>query len=197
VKNKSSVSKATDSIVAIIQTIILAFIPIVFDSNMTYKVIAYFVVGITIIVYILFFRHRIITAIILRRSIDTDKIKEINAVTVFYNIIIPEIRNLSCNNKQPDDFELLFRFRVWKNAIWFISDHFWENGELKNVNTSEYVTHSINAVYKNEVVSASKKLLEIYSTNDFSMIIQSYNCETFEKTINERVEIIKIIANNQ
>ncbi|MBO4385227.1 MAG: hypothetical protein J5854_07400 [Clostridia bacterium] len=196
-KNKSSVSKATDSLVAIIQTIILAYIPIVFDSNMTYKVIAYFVVGITIIVYILFFRHRIITAIILRRSIDTDKIKEINAVTVFYNIIIPEIRNLSCNNLQPDDFELLFRFRVWKNAIWFISDHFWENGELKNVNTLESVTHSINAVYKNEVVSASKKLLEIYSTNDFSMIIQSYNCETFEKTINERVEIIKIIANNQ
>ena len=193
-KNRLYISKVTDSIIAIIQTIILVFVPIVFDGNLAYKVIAYIAVAICFIVYNIFLRNRIINGIVSRQAIDIDDIKKTNSVTVFYNCIIPEIRSVLCNNDSLDDFDLLCRFRVWKKAIYFISDHFWGNGKFNNVITSEQVSYSANSVYKNEVVTVAKKLLEVMTDNDISKAVEFYNCSTMKSDINKRLEIIKAMA---
>ncbi len=194
-KNKSNISKATDSIIAVVQTIVLVFVPIVFEGNLTYKIIAYIVVAIIFIVYNVFLRNRIINRIVSHQAIDTDKIKKSNVVTVFYNNVIPEIRSVLCNNIPSNDFELLCRFRVWKKSIYFVSDHFWKNDRFDNVITSQQVSHSVNSVYKNEVVAVAKKLLEVMPENDITKAVESYNCSTMKSDILKRVEIIKSIAN--
>lgn len=196
-KNKSNISKVTDSIIAIIQTIVLVFVPIVFEDNLTYKIIAYIVVAIIFIVYNVFLRNRIINGIVSHQAIDTDKIKKSNVVTVFYNSIIPEIRSVLCNNIPSSDFELLCRFRVWKKSIYFVSDHFWKNDRFDNVITSQQVSHSVNSVYKNEVVAVAKKLLKVMPENDITKAVESYNCYTMERDIFKRVEIIKKIVNSE
>lgn len=193
-KNRSYVSKTVDSIVAVLQVLILAFIPIVFESNLINKIIAYIVVGICLIAYNVFLRNKIIDAIVSRQTIDINHLKRTNAVAVFYGTIIPEIRSIECQDNHPDDFELLSRFLIWKNAIYFVSDHFWNDGHLDNVIESKSTSHSIHSIYKNEVVIISKKLLGLQLTNDFSMIIQSYDCSTFKNSIAERIEIIKKIS---
>ena len=83
---------------------------------------------------------------------------------------------------------------MWKKAIYFISDHFWKNGQYNNVILSEQVSYSVNSVYKYEVVTVEKKLIEIMTDDDISKFANHYNCKTMKSEINKRLEIIRIMA---
>ena len=193
-KKKTDITKIADSIVAIMQTIIMALISFLINGKLSNRIIAYLIVATCFIVYYLCLRNPIIELIQSYQQIDIDHIKQRDIATVFKQSIVPEIRSISEQTDCPDDFELLYRFMIWKKSVYFVADHFWEDNQLCNVKINDSIYYSVNTVYQNEIITVSRKLLELRETNNFVRIISAYYCLTLQKEIDEKVSILKKIT---
>ena len=193
-KKKIDIPKVVDSIVAIMQTMIMALISFLGNDNPSYRIIAYFIVTTCFIVYYLFLRNPLIEFILSYQKIDVDYIKQMDIASVFKQSIVPEIRSISDQTVARDDFELLYRFMIWKKSVYFVADHFWEDNQLCNVMMKDSISYAINTVYQNEIIAVSRKLLELRETNDFVRIISAYSCVTLQKEIDEKISILKKIT---
>ena len=141
-RNREHISKWVDSIMAVLQTLILSLIPIFIKDNPVQKTVSYIIITIVIIVYITVFRNKLIKMIILQQGIDTDYIKNKILIPLFNGDLLPKVRSIANLDKTLDKFELNYRFLIWNEATTFIINYFWDSGKLINVVTEKTTSFS-------------------------------------------------------
>lgn len=192
-RNRSNITIIIDSIVTVIQAVLFAIVPLLFSFSWKYQLLAFSILVIVHIVYLIFIRKRLINKFVKSVGIDTNYIRNYKLEERFHNVLIPQINEIS-TIKQSDGFEQYHCYLIWKMAVDFILEHFWEPEGLCNVVVSTVPDYYNNKIYANEIIIVAKKLADIYKNNDeFKTTIENLNCSTLEKEITKKyIELAKI-----
>ena len=191
-KKRRNITLIIDSIVTVIQAVLFAIVPL-FLSSWKYQVLAFSMLVIVHIVYLIIIRKRLINRFVMSVGIDTNYIRNYKLEERFHNELIPQINEIS-TIEQSDRFEQYHSYLIWKMSVDFILEHFWKSEGLCNVVVSTVPDYYNNKIYANEIIIAAKKLADIYKNNDeFKTTIENLNCSTLEKEITKKyIELAKI-----
>ena len=191
-KKRRNITLIIDSIVTVIQAVLFAIVPL-FLSSWKYQVLAFSMLVIVHIVYLMIIRKRLINRFVMSVGIDTNYIRNYKLEERFHNELIPQINEIS-TIEQSDRFEQYHSYLIWKMSVDFILEHFWKSEGLCNVVVSTVPDYYNNKIYANEIIIAAKKLADIYKNNDeFKTTIDSFNCLTLESEIvKEYIALTKI-----
>jgi len=194
-KKRSSVATSLDAISAIIDTVLLAFVPIVFSKSISYQIVSYIVLLVLQLLYICLFRKKLVDKIISPNGIDTDLMLATNCADKFRGKIVAQIQEIQSSTELSAFGEYVV-FLKWRETSTFITQHFWDNA-LINVVLAENVRYSKNKVYKKELLQIVEILVDAYSRyNKFALSVGLYACKTLENEIQEIYDKLVEIKKN-
>ena len=194
-KKRSNVAKIMDSISAIIDTVLLALVPIVFCYSIPFQVFAYVVLLGLQLTYICFLRKKIIDKIVSPKGVDTDLILATNCADKVRGKILSQVHEIQAS-AETSAFDEYVDFLKWQESSTFITQHFWKD-KLINVVLEENVRYSKNKIYKKELLLIVKTLIDVYKRyNQFALSIDLYACKTLAYEIQEIYAKLEKIENN-
>ena len=184
-KKLSNAALLIDSVTALIQTILFALVPIIFEKEIFYQIISYLFLLSAQIIYMVFLRKKVVDLLIMPKGIDTDLVLATNCADSLRGKILMQVCELNVASG-TSDFDQYVMYLKWQDAALFILHHFWD-GQIVNVVREKSVRQSMKKVYTNELVQYVDILIRTYDKNDkFKKTATLFNCQTLTRDI-ERI----------
>lgn len=184
-KKEESIKNIVDVVIALLQTIILALIPVFFQDSIKLQVSCYSIVFVLTVLFLLVFRDKLIENIILALGINVSQIKKENLIEAFKMQIVPNSQKIKVFivSDQTDKY---FLFRIWKETSELVALYFTSDFINKKLVKKKAIDFSRNKVYKQDVKTIVDILINCYTANKkFEEIIDNYKCKTLKKNIND------------
>lgn len=197
-KKRSNVTISTDSISAIIETVLLAIISIIFSDSILYQIISFIVLLVFKLIYIRLLRKKLIDKVVSPNGMDTDLILATNSAKNLRGKVVAQVYEIQ-ESTGSNAFEEYVAFLKWQESATFVTQHFWNNA-LINVVLDESARYSKNKVYKKELLQIVQILINAYDRyNHFTASVDLYACQTLSREIRETndklIEIEKKLKN--
>ncbi len=184
-KKEESIKNIVDVVIALLQTIILALIPVFFQDSIKLQVSCYSIVFVLTVLFLLVFRDKLIENIILALGINVSQIKKENLIEAFKMQIVPNSQKIKVFivSDQTDKY---FLFRIWKETSELVALYFTSDFINKKLVKKKAIDFSRNKVYKQDVKTIVDILINCYTANKkFEEIIDNYKCKTLKNNIND------------
>ncbi len=182
----ASIKNIVDIIATLLQTIILAVIPVVLEGCKIWQIVAYILMFVAHIIFMFLIREELIKFLTLSLAIDIRKYREDTVVEIFKNKILPNSFEIKKFNSENDDFDKYYLFLKWKETAELVCVYFTPDFINKKLSRKKEVSFSRNKIYQKEVQMVVEILTQTYDSNKkFKDTINDYKCKTFCKDIND------------
>lgn len=197
-KKEDSVRNVVDVIGGLLQSIILAIIPIVLEKQTKWQIVAYLAVVIIYFVFLCLFREKLINRIILSSKINVDELKEESLVETFKGKIVPnsfEIKNFKdLQDEKADEYYLFIR---WKETAELIILYFTPEFINQKLIRRKETSYSNRKIYEKDIQIVVDILIQTYDLNEkFKEVISDYKCRTLNQEIKTLYDKLVNIKNH-
>lgn len=197
-KSKETVTNIVDAVAATIQSILFAVLPFIFSTNSTNKpntltfFASFFVLLVFYLVFLFFFKNKLIAYITKPNGIVASEIRDENIPYKFRRELLPIVEGISksSNNSRFEDY---YSYIKWYNAVEFLKLHFLsEDDNLINVDMQSDIYYG-KQVGAWEVLIVAQELCNIYrmDTRKSSIVNRLFSSSLAK---NQYEEIRKIIV---
>lgn len=192
-KREDSVKNTVDVIVTLLQTIILAVIPIILDELKKWQIVAYLVVFATHILFLIVIKDRLIKNIVLAQGIEISKLQEETVIETFKEIILPNSLQIK-KFVVSDETDKYFLFTKWNETSKLVIVYFSSDFINKKLQKKRGTSFSSNEIYEKDLQIVVDILINSYSSNQgFKTVVSEYKCKTFKSDVDVLYEKLKKI----
>lgn len=193
-KKESSIKNTIDVLSTLLQTIILAIIPVVLEDLIKWQIVSYCIIFVLHVFFMIFVRERLIRNIILARTIDIGKIQNENLIKIFKKEIVPNTFEIKKTDKDIDETDRYYLFLKWKETTELVVSCFTSEFINEKLVKKKETSFSNRKIYKKDLQVIVNILINSYTLNKaFSQIVDDYKCRTLRKDIDDLYEkLLKI-----
>ena len=196
-KNREKISYLVDSFYAIIQTVLFAIIPLIFENNLI-QIVLYVSFLFLQLLYLYFLRKYIVDKLSHPGGISTEYLLQANCGICFRSEIITKINEIQELVKDKDlkdqtnTFNEYVVYLRWKDSADYVVQHFWGVEKTKNTTSDSSGTFMPQNVYETELKIAICALIDIYNClNGFEKTLALFNSESLNNEVHSVWKTLK------
>lgn len=204
-RNREKISYIVDSFYAIIQTVLFAIIPVLFDNGLI-QIILYVSFLFLQLLYLYFLRKYIVDMLSHPGGISTEYLLQANCGICFRSEIITKINEMKelVENKglanQTNTFDEYAVYLKWKDAADYVVQHFWDGKKTKNTTSDSSNIFLPQNIYMVELMMVVSALINIFKfCNDFNGTKTLFNNHSFTTEVdnlNKSLENMMMFCKN-
>ena len=182
-KKEDTVKNIVDVFVTLIQTIILAVIPVVLDELIKWQVVAYLAVVTMHILFLFIIRERLIKDILLATGVDISKLQKESVIEIFKEKILPNSLEIKKSIASDKVYEY-YTFKKWKETSELVIVYFSSDFINKKLIKKKEVSFSNTEIYEKDIQIVVEILIDSYQSNKgFKNVVAEYKCKTLKSDI--------------